>query len=611
MRDLDRILQQVSRPARYSGAEWNSVIKDWENIPLRLVLSYPDLYELGMSTLALHILYEIINSREDVLAERVFAPWPDMESLLRRENMPLFSLESRHPLGDFDVIGFSLGYELTYTNVLNMLDMAGIPVLADDRDQEHPLIMAGGSCALNPEPMSDFIDFFVIGEGEEVITEVLDCLREGKGRSEGRKRLLEQLASIPGIYVPRLYRPEYDANGLFREINPLTPAASPRIERRIVSQLPPPPKRPVVPYIETVHDRANIEIQRGCSRGCRFCQAGNIYRPVRERPPEAVLRTAGELISNCGYSEVSLVSLSSSDYPGIEELVSSLFRRYKDDNLVLSLPSLRIDNFSVRLLDSLASHKKPGLTFAPEAGSARLRQVINKDTSDDTILQTATDAFARGWKGLKLYFMLGLPTETTDDIEAIIDLVNKIGLAGKKSAGARPQIRISLSTFVPKPHTPFQWVAQDSKEKLDAKHEMLNRGLRRKSIRLSWHEPSTSLLEAALSRGDRRLGRVIYLAWKKGSIFDGWSEYFNYRNWLDAFAEAGLDPDFYALRQRPLDEPLPWSHIDIGLREDFLKKEYQRSLENSVTADCRHQKCNACGLERWHNVCRSKYRQIS
>jgi len=471
--------------------------------------------------------------------------------------------------------------------------------------------MAGGSCALNPEPMSDFIDFFVIGEGEEVITEVLDCLRDSKAHDEGRKRLLERLAYIPGIYVPCLYRAEYDADGFFREISPLTPAASPKIERRTLNQLPPPPKRPVVPYIETVHDRATIEIQRGCSRGCRFCQAGNIYRPVRERPAGEVLQTAGELIANCGYSDVSLVSLSSSDYPGIEELVASLFRRYKDDNLALSLPSLRIDNFSVRLLDSLATHKKPGLTFAPEAGSTRLRQVINKNTSEDSILQTATEAFARGWRGLKLYFMLGLPTETTGDIEAIIELVNRIVLAGKKSAGSRPQIRISLSTFVPKPHTPFQWVAQDSKENLDAKHEMLTRGLRQKSIRLSWQEPSTSLLEAVLSRGDRRLGRVIHLAWQKGSIFDGWGEYFHYQNWLDAFDEAGLEPDFYARRQRPLDEPLPWSHIDVGLREGFLKKEYRRSQENRVTADCRYQQCNACGLERWHNWCRAKYRQIS
>ena len=611
MTDLDRILQQVSRPARYSGAEWNSVVKDWEKTPLKVALSYPDLYEIGMSTLALPIIYEIINSREDALAERVFAPWPDMESLLRRDNIPLFSLESRRPLGDFDLIGFSLGYELTYTNVLNMLDMAAIPVIATDRVREHPLVMAGGSCALNPEPMSDFIDFFVIGEGEEVIMEVLYCLCEGTKRGDGRDGMLERLAYSPGTYVPSLYRVEYDGSGFFREIRPLSTAASPRIERRIVSQLPPPLKRSVVPYIETVHDRAAIEIQRGCSRGCRFCQAGNIYRPVRERPPEEVLQAAGEIIANCGYTELSLVSLSSSDYSGIEELVSSLYRRYEDDNLVISLPSLRIDNFSVRLLDSLAAHKKPGLTFAPEAGSARLREVINKEASDDTILQTAADAFARGWKGLKLYFMLGLPTETTEDIQAIIELVNRIGLAGKRQAGASPQIRISLSTFVPKPHTPFQWVPQASKEELDAKHEIITRGLRRKSIRISWQEPSTSLLEAALSRGDRRLGRVIYLAWQKGSVFDGWGEYFSYQNWLEAFDQAGLEPDFYARRQRPLDEPLPWSHIDVGLREEFFKKEYQRSLENRVTADCRYQKCNACGLERWHKWCHSRYREIS
>jgi len=482
--ELDSILHQVSRPARYSGGEWNSIVKDWDKTLIRVVLSYPDLYEIGMSTLALPILYELINAQADVLAERVYAPWPDMEAVMRKQGIPLFSLESRRPLKDFDVIGFSLGYELTYTNVLNMLHLAGIPVLAAERDDAYPLVIAGGCCVLNPEPMADFIDLFVIGEGEEVVLELLDCLREGKISGATKESLLRRLAAIPGIYVPGLYQVQYDASGLFKEITPTAAEASPRIERRIVSKLPPPPTHPVVPYLETVHDRGAIEIQRGCSRGCRFCQAGIFYRPVRERPQEEILWALGELITNCGYSEAALVSLSSSDYPNIDELVARLFQRYQADNLVLSLPSLRIDSFSVKLLDSLAAHKRTGLTFAPEAGSERLRQAINKNISDDTILETAAEAFARGWSGLKLYFMLGLPTETTADIEAIIKLVDRLSLPDRKTKGRRPQIRISLSTFVPKPHTPFQWVAQESEQQLSAKHELLKQGLRRKEVRL-------------------------------------------------------------------------------------------------------------------------------
>ena len=611
MTELDSILHQVSRPARYSGGEWNSTVKDWDKTLIRVALSYPDLYEIGMSTLALPILYELINAQADVLAERVYAPWPDMEAVMRKQGIPLFSLESKRPLKDFDVIGFSLGYELTYTNVLNMLHLAGIPVFAAERDGAYPLVIAGGCCTLNPEPMADFIDLFVIGEGEEVVPELLDCLREGKISGATKEGLLRRLAAVPGIYVPGLYQVQYDASGLFKEITPTAAEASPRIERRIVSKLPPPPTHPVVPYLETVHDRGAIEIQRGCSRGCRFCQAGIFYRPVRERSQEEVLWAVGELITNCGYSEASLVSLSSSDYPHIDELVASLFHRYQADNLILSLPSLRIDSFSVKLLDSLATHKRTGLTFAPEAGSERLRQVINKNTSDDTILETAAEAFARGWNGLKLYFMLGLPTETTADIEAIIKLVNRLSLPGRQTKGRRPQIRISLSTFVPKPHTPFQWVAQESEQQLSAKHELLKQGLRRKEVRLSWQDPEVSLLEAALSRGDRRLGRVIYHAWQKGSVFDGWGEHFNYQNWLSAFAEAGLEPAFYARRQRPLDEPLPWAHIDTGIREAFLKQEYSYALENRVTTDCRYQDCNACGLECRQDACQQKYRNIS
>jgi len=605
--NLDKILHRVQRPARYTGGEWNSLVKDWEGTPVRIALSYPDTYEIGMSNMAIPILYELLNNQPDVLAERVFAPWLDMESLMRKEGIPLFSLESRHPLGEFDIIGFSLGYELTYTNVLNMLDLAGIPVLAAERDDTHPLVIVGGSCALNPEPMSDFIDLFVIGDGEEAVPELLDCFRSLKepGKRAQKKQFLRRAATIPGIYVPSLYRVEYKSDGTVESITPTVPEASPTIQRRIVTTLPPPVTGPVVPYIEVIHDRGAIEVQRGCSHGCRFCQAGIIYRPVRERPRQEVLQAAGELIANCGYSEVSLVSLSTSDYSGIEELVAELTQNYR--NLALSLPSLYIDSFSVRLMDSLSRQKRTGLTFAPEAGSERLRRSINKNITEEELLKTAAEAFNRGWTGLKLYFMLGLPGETGEDVEGIIDLVNKVHAAGRQAKGRPPQIRVNVSTFVPKPHTPFQWVAQESEEGLTARQEILRQGMRRKGVKLSWTDIEASRLEAAMSRGDRRLGRVIHRAWQLGSSFDSWGEHFNYENWLWAFSEVGIEPDFYTGRQRSLDETLPWSHIDIGVTMEFLKREYQRSLEEKVTPDCRTGPCNACGLEKSQPACVAKH----
>jgi radical SAM family uncharacterized protein len=593
----NEILHKVNRPARYTGGEWNAVAKDWEKTPVRIALAYPDTYEIGMSNLAIPILYEIINRQPDALAERVYAPWTDMEAVMRENKIPLFSLESRRPLQDFDIIGFSLGYELGYTNVLNMLDLAGIPILSTERNDSHPLIIAGGSCSLNPEPMADFVDAFVIGDGEEVILEFLDVWKGEKGR--GRKALLRKLAAVPGVYVPCLYEVKYDPDGLVKSIKPAVSEAKASIRRRIINRLPPPPIRPVVPYIEVVHDRGAIEVQRGCTRGCRFCQAGMIYRPVRERPHDEIITAVGEFINNCGYDEISLVSLNTSDYNGIEELIARLTQRYP--NLTLSLPSLRLDRSSIKLVASLPARRRTGLTFAPEAGSERLRCAINKALTEPSLLDTAAAAFERGWTSLKLYFMVGLPTETLEDVAGIVALVDKVRAVGRKAGGRKPTIRVSAGTFVPKPHTPFQWSAQEKEATLRVKQEILQRGLNRKGTRLSWQDPETSLLEAALSRGDRRLSRVIYSAWKLGCRFDAWSEHFNFTNWLKAFQQAGLSPDFYAYRERPPDEILPWSHIDTGISDDFLKRELQRARASQDTPDCRTETCNECGLE---DICR-------
>ena len=596
----DSMLSRVTKPGRYTGGEWNSLVKDWPTAEVRIALAYPDLYEIGMSNLALPILYGILNRQPRVLAERVFAPWVDMEAAMRQAGIPLLSLESKRPLAEFDIIGFSLGYELTYNNVLNMLDLAGIPVLAADRSDSHPLILAGGSCALNPEPMADFIDAFAIGDGEELVVELVEEFRACKRNGLKRDETLSRLSQIPGVYVPSLYIEHHDLNGSFAGIRPRTAQTKASIQRRIVAELPPPVTSPVVPYISVIHDRGSVEVQRGCTRGCRFCQAGIVYRPQRHRGHDEVREAVRQLIRNCGYNEISLVSLTTTDYPEVDTLVSSLIDEHSDCRLTLSLPSLRIDGFSVKLMESLRFNKKPGLTFAPEAGTERLRQVINKAVTDDKIVETAAAAVAKGWTNIKLYFMIGLPTETMDDVEGIIHIVDRVRRATK---GSSPRIRLSVSTFVPKAHTPFQWVAQDSREELEAKHEILRNGLRRAKAHLSWEDPETSLLETVLARGDRRLGKVIYHAWQAGATFDAWSEHFKYQNWLRAFDKAGIDPAFYAYRQRPLDEVLPWSHIDVGVSVAFLKQEYERTLQGSETPDCRYQ-CSACGLENRPDLCR-------
>ncbi len=603
----DSILHTVAKPARYTGGEWNSIVKDWEAVEVKVAIAYPDLYEIGMSNLAVPILYDLLNRQPGILAERVYAPWIDMEAAMRQAGIPLLSLESERPLADFDILGFSLGYELTYTNVLNMLDLAGIPVLARERNESHPLIIAGGSCVVNPEPMAEFFDLFVVGEGEEVTLELMETFRRWKKDGGGKEELLHQLATIPGIYVPGLYQVDYHPDGTVAAITPTAPQAKSSIKRRIVAELPPTVTSPVVPYVEVVHDRAVVEIQRGCTRGCRFCQAGIIYRPQRQRSPEEIVKAVEQLLKNCGYTEVSLLSLSTSDYPGIDRLVRTLVKRHQDYPLSISLPSLRIDTFSVRLMDSLRSRKKPGLTFAPEAGSERLRQVINKAASEDDIMTTIAAALDKGWTSFKLYFMIGLPTETMEDIEGIVHLVNKmLHLQARK----QPRIRLSLSTFVPKPHTSFQWIAQEGEEELNLKHQTLRRGLRRMGIRPSWQDPKTSLLEAVLARGDRRLGEVIHRAWQLGCTFDAWSERFSYEKWLQAFNETGLAPSFYAHRHRSSDELLPWAHIDVGVSPAFLKQEYQRTLERQETPDCSQGSCNACGLEQWQSECQKKYQQL-
>ena len=596
----DRILQKVEKPSRYIGNEWNSVHKDLERIDIRFAFCFPDVYEIGMSHLGMKILYHLLNEREDTYCERVFAPWVDMENKMRERGIPLFALESHQPVKDFDLVGFTLQYEMSYTNLINMLDLAGIPVLSEERNEKHPFVCAGGPCAYNPEPLADFIDFFIIGEGEEVINEVMDVYAKWKNESGSREQFLKSLASIEGVYVPRFYDINYKKDGTIDNIIPNTEGIPGRIGKRIIKELDKVffPDNIIVPYTGIVHDRIILELFRGCVRGCRFCQAGFIYRPVRERTPERLLELARKLENSTGYEEISLTSLSTSDYTSLKELTEGLISEMEPRKVNLSLPSLRIDSFSLDLMEKAQKVRKSGLTFAPEAGSQRLRDVINKGVTEEDLLNSVTTAFSGGWSGVKLYFMLGLPTETYQDIEGIAELGRKVVNAymsvPKDRRGNGLSITISTSSYVTKPFTPFQWEAQDSIEVLTEKQKFLKAKITSRQIKYNWHDPELSLLEAVFARGDRRLGKVLLKAFDKGCKFDSWGEYFKFDKWMEAFSECDIEPHFYANRKRDYNEMLPWEHIDIGISKKFLQRESEKAYKEEITSNCRIN-CSGCG----------------
>ena len=594
----DYILANVQKPARYTGGEFNAAYKEWQKTEFRLALSYPDIYEVGMSGITMKILYEEINGLCFALADRVFAPWPDMEEALRQAGLNLQGIETGRALLEFDVIGFLLGYELNYTNLLNILDLGGIPVKSADRRDCHPLVMAGGIGTLNPEPLADFIDYFVIGDGEGLISRVIELIRDLKKAGAGRQDILMELASLEGIYVPSFYTVEYSDDGRFRNIHKKMEEAAMPVKRSICRELPPYPRKPVVPLIETVQDKGSVEISRGCTRGCRFCNAGVYYRPLRHRSGAEIYKAVQELRDVGGYDEVTLLSLSSGDYPGISGLINRLNEAEHMKDTALSLPSLRIDEKSIELVEAISGRKRGGITLAPEAATNRLQRVINKVIPEEEILKTATCAFERGWTTLKLYFMLGLPTETEEDIIAIAQLASKVYDLGRLAPGRRPKLRLSLSTFVPKAHTPFQWFGQIDQNEILKRVHLIKNNICRRKISVSWNNPQISLLEAVFSRGDRLLGKVVQSAWESGARFDGWDELFDYSKWEKAFEEAGLTPADYANRHINLEDPLPWEHISSGVSRKFLEEEYHRAIKGEATPDCRIDPCNLCGLEK-------------
>ncbi len=606
----DEILLKIEKPARYIGNEVNSVMKDPEKVEVRLAMCFPDVYEIGMSHLGIQILYDMFNRFEDVWCERVYSPWVDLDKIMREEGIPLFALESQEPVKNLDFLAITIQYEMCYTNILQVLDLSRIPLRAADRTWEHPIVIGGGPCTYNPEPIAEFFDVFYIGEGETRYREFMDLYKEARREGVAREEFLRRAAKVPGIYVPAFYRVEYKEDGTILAMRPKEEGIPEKIRKEIEMEVSDTyyPRKPVVPFIKVTQDRVVLEIQRGCIRGCRFCQAGQLYRPVRERSLEMLEEYALDMLKNTGHEEISLSSLSSSDYSKLPELIDFLMGECSKRKINISLPSLRIDAFSLDVMSKVQDVKKSSLTFAPEAGSQRLRDVINKGLTEPVILEGAAMAFQGGWTRVKLYFMLGLPTETEEDIEGIGDLCNKIAavffetVPKEKRVNGKVQIVASTSFFIPKPFTPFQWAKMCTKEEFLDKAYMtrnsIKKQLNQRSIKYNWHEADVSVLEGVFARGDRRISEVILRAYEKGCIFDAWSEYFRNEIWMDTFAECGIDPDFYTTREREEDEVFPWDFLDCGVTKEFLLREWKKALEETVSPNCR-EKCQGCGASRF------------